>query len=301
MSTDDDRRTHLIERAVARMHTGGLMSPAVLKKELTEELVPTWSSEVVAKPSDEADKPPEPVLIDESALARAGMLSREAYSRLAEEFRIVEAKIVRQAFGEPPSDGVRRSNLILVTSALAGEGKSFISMNMAAGLAIQSGRRVILTDTDTKPGSLGQRLAAAETPGLLDLVRDRSLDVASLIVKTAVNNLDILPLGRDAKQSSDLFASANFAAALRDLSRRYADRIILLDAPPCLSSSVPHALVELVGQIVFVVGACTTQLEDLEAALSLLQACPEIGLLLNKVPLWNAHSFGLYNYPQALA
>jgi Mrp family chromosome partitioning ATPase len=268
------------------------------KKEAAEAPNPEWSAEPGANPSDRAGSQSEPVLIDESALTRGGLLSRREFSRLAEEFRIVEAKLVLQAFGETRApDNARRSNLILVTSALAGEGKSFISMNIAAGLALQSGRRVILADADAKPGSLVQRLFAAETPGLLDLARDRTVDAGSLIVRTAVDNLDVLPLGRDARQSAELFASPLLATALRDLSKRYADRIILLDAPPCLSSSVPHALVDVVGQIVFVVGACSTQQEDLEAALGLLQTCPEIGLLLNKVPLWNAHSFGLYNYP----
>lgn len=296
----DDRPIHLIERAAARLHAVGLMSPPAPANPRAEELVPTWSAEPVGKLSDKVNDTREPILVDEEVLARAGFLPREAHNRLAEEFRIIEAKLVRRAFsGNSGADGGRLSNLILVTSALAGEGKSFISMNIAAGLALQSGRRVILADADAKPGSLGQRLVATETPGLLDLADDRSVDPSSLFLKTAINNLDVLPLGRETRRSAGLFASPQLLAVLRDLSRRHADRIIVLDAPPCLSSSVPHSLVEVVGQIVFVVGACSTQQDDLEAALGLLKACPEIWLLLNKVPLWNAHSFGLYNYPQA--
>ena len=77
--------------------------------------------------------------------------------------------------------------------------------------------------------------------------------------------------------------------------------MIVLDAPPCLSSSVPHTLANIVGQVVFVVAAGSTQQDDIEAALDLVRACPRISLLLNKVPPWNAHSFGLYNYPLAQA
>lgn len=295
----DDRRIHLIERAAARLHTVGLIPAASPGKQHAEEFAPA-SAEPVSKLSDTADSTSQPILVDDKALARAGMLPRRAHNRLAEEFRIVEAKLLRQAFGENKgSDAARRSNLILVTSAFAGEGKSFVSLNIAAGLALQGGRRVILVDADSKPDSLGQLLVATEKPGLLDLARHNGVDPDSLIVKTAINNLDMLPLGNDAGQSAELFASPQLGAALRNLSRRYADRIILLDAPPCLSSSVPHALVDVVGQVVFIVGAGSTQQDDIESALGLLQACPEIWLLLNKVPLWNAHSFGLYNYPPA--
>jgi Mrp family chromosome partitioning ATPase len=305
----DDRPPHLIERAAARLQTLGSVSAAatiqrsseVTSKQPSEVLKRELPTEPISMPSEVVDAPRQSLRVNDDALARAGLLSREApHYRLAEEFRIVESKLLRQAFGENrASDAGWRSNLMLVTSALAGEGKSFISMNIAAGLAQQSGRRVILVDADAKPGGLGQLLLGSETPGLLDLARQTGLDVGNLLVGTAVNNLDVLPLGTDVGRSAEQFASPQMLAVLRDLGRRYADGIILLDGPPALSSSVPHALAEVIGQIVFVVAAGSTQQEDLEAALGLLQACPEIWLLLNKVPLWNAHSFGLYNYPQA--
>jgi exopolysaccharide/PEP-CTERM locus tyrosine autokinase len=238
-------------------------------------------------------------MVDENALAKAGVIDKaQPHSRVAEELRIVESKLLRQAFNEDsPSLRKVRSNLILVTSALAGEGKSFVSLNVAVGLASQSGRRVILVDADAKPSGLRQTFDHPTAPGLLELVCQNGLNIDNLLVPTAINSLDMLPLGDEAKRSAELFASARMVEVLQEMSRRYADRVILLDAPPCLSSSVPHAVAQVVGQVLFVVAAGGTQQEDIEAALGLVQACPQISLVLNKVPPWNSHSFGLYHYP----
>ena len=126
--------------------------------------------------------------------------------------------------------------------------------------------------------------------GLLDLAHS-GLGAPAPIIRTAVEHLDVLTLGSNAARSAELLASARMAGLIEDLGRRYADRVIVLDAPPCLSSSVPHTLANIVGQVVFVVAAGSTQQDDIEAALDLVRACPRISLLLNKVPPWNAHSF----------
>jgi receptor protein-tyrosine kinase len=239
-----------------------------------------------------------PIVINEEALASAGLIdAKQSHRRAAEELRIVQSKLLRQAFGANSALAASSpSNVILVTSAVPGEGKTFVSINIAAGLARESGRQVILADIDAKPRGLGDLFGRAASPGLLDLVR--GLDIADVMVGTAIMNLDVLTLGSAGREGSESLSNMQMVQLLKDLAGRYADRLILLDAPPCLSSSIPHALAELVGQIMFVVAAGTTQQDDVEAALDLLRACPAISLLLNKIPPWNAHSFGLYNYPQ---
>ncbi len=297
--TQGDQHIHLIERAAARLRATGLApSASPVSPPTPNEPVPNGVADAGSKRSSAPDTV-RAILVDEGALAKAGLIDQaQPHSRVAEELRIVESKLLRQAFNDDaPSSRKIRSNLILVTSALAGEGKSFVSLNVAAGLASQSGRRVILVDADAKPSGLRKTFGHTTAPGLLELVSQNGLNVDNLVVGTAINNLDMLPLGGDAKRSAELFASTRMVELLQELSRRYADRAILLDAPPCLSSSVPHAVAQVVGQVLFVVAAGYTQHEDIEAALGLVQACPQISLVLNKVPPWNAHSFGSYHYP----
>jgi protein-tyrosine kinase len=82
---------------------------------------------------------------------------------------------------------------------------------------------------------------------------------------------------------------------MHELTRRFPDRYIVLDTPPCMASSDAATLAPLVGQIVFVVEAHRTQQDEIEAGLSMLSSCPRISLLLNKSELASAH-FGSYGY-----
>jgi receptor protein-tyrosine kinase len=149
-----------------------------------------------------------------------------------------------------------------------------------------------LVDADGKPASLGDLFGLSTAPGLLDLAADRNLDPGNLAVPTCFANLEFLPLGGHALSPS--FGESNAGGVMEDLVGRYPDRLILLDAPPCLASSRPHLLAPSVGQVILVVAAGSTQQGDVEAALGLVRGCSSVSLLLNQVRRWHAHSFGSY-------
>lgn len=301
MSTDD-KAAHLIERAAARL-------AALPQGEAPERRAPAPAVDTIAKlevrrrrASETADvtarETRNAVRVSVETLARAGVVYwAHRRSRIAEEFRIVQSKLTRGAFGGNGVAAFERGNLVLVTSALDGEGKSFVSVNLAAGIARQGDRRVLLIDADVKPGSLGHQLGVAHLPGLLDLASSGERNLDELIIPTAAENLDLLPLGTGAEGNAELFASKRLAEVLDGLSRRFPDRLIVIDSSPCLSSSNPHALAPLMGQVILVVAAGNTQQGDVEAALDLVRQCPQVSLLLNKIAPWNMHSFGSYSYP----
>jgi exopolysaccharide/PEP-CTERM locus tyrosine autokinase len=238
--------------------------------------------------------------IESARLARAGLI-REPDSRASEEFRIVQNRVLRQSFGNANAASSGVQNIVMITSALKGEGKSFVSLNLAGEIARQGDRRVLLLDVDPKPNSLSRILGVATARGLLDLARDVRLDIADIIIPTAAEGLDIAPVGQSDGRSGEVFASRRMGQIIEEIGRRYGDRLIILDAPPCLASSTPHALAPACGQAVLVVAANNTQQSDIEAALDLLQACPHVSLLLNKVAPWMTHSFGAYSYLAAEA
>ena len=238
--------------------------------------------------------------IEPARLAKAGLI-REPDSRVSEEFRIVQNRVLRQSFGDASAISSGVKNIVMITSALKGEGKSFVSLNLAGEIARQGDRRVLLIDVDPKPNSLSRILGVASARGLLDLARDVRLDVTEIIIPTAAEGLDIAPVGQNDGRSGEVFASRRMGQIIEEIGRRYADRLIILDAPPCLASSTPHALAPVCGQAVLVVAANNTQQSDIEAALDLLQACPYVSLLLNKVAPWMTHSFGTYSYLAAEA
>jgi protein-tyrosine kinase len=235
-----------------------------------------------------------PQTIDAIALERGGMVDwSRTRSRISEEFRLVQRQILRAAFGPGAEPGF--SNLLMVTSARPGEGKSFTSINLAGSVARQGDHHVLLVDADSKRDSICYPLGLAEARGLLDLVANPKLDPAPLIVKTPIERLSLLPVGRERERSAELFSTKEMTRLIQSLGRRYADRLLILDAPPCLSTSDPAVLAPVVGQILFVVEADRTQRDEVEASLDLIQACPTITLVLNKQQISSRYTFGAYS------
>jgi len=232
--------------------------------------------------------------VDALSLERAGMVDwSRTRSRISEEFRLVQRQILRAAFGPGAEPGF--SNLLMVTSARPGEGKSFTSLNLAGSVARQGDHHVLLVDADSKRDSICYPLGLAEARGLLDLVANPKLDPAPLIVKTPIERLSLLPVGRERERSAELFSTKEMTRLIQSLGRRYADRLLILDAPPCLSTSDPAVLAPVVGQILFVVEADRTQRDEVEASLDLIQACPTITMVLNKQQISSRYTFGAYS------
>jgi protein-tyrosine kinase len=244
--------------------------------------------------SNTPDQPDTRPAIDADALQRGGMVDwSQARTRIAEEFRIVRRHILRVAFGPEAEPGF--SNLVMVTSARPGEGKSFGAVNLAGGIARQGDHSVLLIDVDSKRDSLCHALGLDEKRGLLDLVAEPGVDPASLMVRTPIERLAILPVGSERQRSAELFSTKEMIRLIRSLGRSFADRLLILDAPPCLSTSDPAVLAPAVGQILFVVEAGKTQRNEVEASLDLIQACPNIALLLNKQLVSSRFTFGAYS------
>lgn len=232
-------------------------------------------------------------LVPEEAFTRAGMLDwSNTRDRTAEEFRVAQVQILRTAFA--PENAGAGTNLVMITSARPGEGKSFSSLNLATSIARQRDREVVLVDVDAKQDSIGSLLGLSNMPGILDLAGEPGADAEQYLVRTCFPKLSILPIGPHIERSAELFATRAMARLIRELGRRYADRVVILDAPPCLSSSDPSTMAPIVGQIVMVVEAGRTQRPEIESSLDLIQACPHITLLLNKVQISTKHSFGSY-------
>ena len=319
------KSAHLVERAAERLRQSGALegsaaqllepererpltaaAPPPLPPPLRDETPSRMADAVAADllvtdaPSHDLDElveaptPPPRALIDMGGLARAGMFDwTHGRSRISEEFRLAQRQLLRTAFSPTSEAGL--SNLLMVTSARPGEGKSFTALNLAGSVALQGDHHVLLIDSDAKRDSICQALSLADAPGLLDLAADPGIDASDVILPTEIENLSILPVGQERGRSSELFASREMTQLIQRLGRRYADRLLILDAAPCLSTSDPAALAPIVGQILFVVEAERTQRDEVEAALDLIQACPLIMLLLNKVQMSTRYTFGAYS------
>jgi len=307
------KQLHLVERAAERLRLGGLLDPAA-QDPVTPRVAavrPVAASDPALSPAAAplalpaspvvglAADPPQFVprprhVIDMPALRRAGIVAYgRSRSQTTDEFRIITTQVLRAAFdGDIATPG--KTNVVMVTSTRPGEGKSFTAANLAANVALSSEHPALLVDVDPKPGSIGELLGLTEMNGLMDLAERPDLDCEHLALASAVDHLTVLPAGRDASRRGGLLAMRHVARLIGDIGRRDPHRLVILDAPPCLSTSDASTLAPLVGQIIFVVEYQRTARPEVEAALDLIQACPNIALLLNKVEPDSHNGFGAY-------
>jgi len=222
------------------------------------------------------------VTVDLERLLAAGMVTPDAAnSKIAGEFRVIKRPLLANAQGKGVTP-VERGNLIMVTSSVAGEGKSFVAVNLAMSIAMELDARVLLVDGDVIAPGVMRTLGLRETKGLIDLLTTPSLDVGDVLLKTNVDRLSVLPAGTSHDRASELLASDAMARLLQDLATRYADRIILFDSPPLLATTESRALAAHMGQIVVVVEADRTPKGTVEDALSKVESCPVVMTVLNK-------------------
>lgn len=199
----------------------------------------------------------------------------------AEEFRLVKRALLTNAAARGPN-APKNANLILIGSALPGEGKTFCALNLALSIASERDLTVLLVDADfAKPEIVG-RLGLEPGPGLIDVVEDRSLDIGECLIRTQIPNFTVLPAGRRSNLTPELLASERMQDIVEDIAKRYTDRIVIFDSPPALASSAAAVLASHVGQVLFVVEAETTREAELREGLALMAACPNVQLLLNR-------------------
>lgn len=232
--------------------------------------------------------------IDLARLAALGYVTPDASrSQLADEYRVIKRPLLTNALGKSATR-VDRGNLIMITSAMPGEGKTFTSINLAISIAMELDRHVLLVDADVARPAVLERLALKDSKGLLDLLTDPNLEFADVMMRTNVERLSILPAGTAHARATEVLASDGMNTLLEELANRYPDRILIFDAPPLLPSTESRVLATHMGQVVVVVEAERTQTSTVTQALATLEACPVVMTLLNKVASSDVGSY--YGY-----
>ncbi|MFP5410408.1 MAG: XrtA-associated tyrosine autokinase [Gammaproteobacteria bacterium] len=292
----------LIEKAAGKLGAGGNPPPAqggshapapdasLIEGAVNKQRSPRAES-FVATPVEPMLRDPETLAMDGGSqmqsinlarLHRMGVVAPDAEkSQIAEEFRIIKRPLIANAFGQGTTR-VKNGNLIMVTSSLPGEGKSFCAINLAISMAMEMDRTVLLVDADVAKPRVPEYLGIHADKGLLDVLQDKDLKLSDVLIKTDIAKLTVLPAGRTYKRATELLASAAMTRLVEDIGNRYPDRIILFDSPPLLATSESSVLATHMGQIVMVVEAEKTSQEAVREALSHIQSCEVVGMLLNK-------------------
>jgi protein-tyrosine kinase len=222
------------------------------------------------------------ITIDVGRLTAMGFVTPAApRAQIADEFRVIKRPLLANIQGKS-SGTVDRANLIMVTSSMPGEGKTFVAVNLAISMAMELDKRVLLVDADVSRPSVLERLGLGTAPGLLDVLTNPSADLADYLLRTNIEKLSLLPAGAPQGKATELLASDTMNRLLDELADRYSDRIVIFDAPPLLPSTESRVLATHMGQIVMVVEAEHTPVTTVTRALAALESCPVVMPLLNK-------------------
>lgn len=258
----------------------------------------TSPAPVIAARDDFARNPsaisPE-VKLDLEAISASGLLvPYAARSQLADEFRVIKRPLIANAMGKG-GERITNGNLIMVTSALPGEGKSFSAINLAISIAMELDNTVMLVDADVARPSVLNMLGLPPGKGLLDVLQDNSVDISGVLLRTNIAKLSILPSGTPHPRATELLASDTMIRLLDDMASRYNDRIIVFDSPPLLLTTEARVLATHMGQVVIVVNAENTVQAAVKQAISTIESCPVKMMMLNQVKSAKADGYG-YGY-----
>ncbi len=278
--------------------------------ELFSDGAPVLAEPIISQAAEaaalEPDSPPAksgPVALEFNwlHLEREGFLTPENQRSLtAEEFRLIKRPLLRTAFGRDnraQRNGI--SHVAMITSPAPGDGKTFTALNLALSIASERDLNVLLIDADSRRMGLSRLLGAAGRKGLTDLLTTPHMSIGDVLMRTDVPNLTIVPAGQPIDAPTEIFASQSMARTMADIATRYANRFIIFDAPPALASSEAGVLAAHVGQVLMVVQANETSRQAIAQALSLVDACPNVSFVMNRVTMSaGVERFGRYSYHQ---
>ncbi len=243
---------------------------------------PAPASSPAAPPAQASERRSKEVALDLLRMQRAGLLvPGQPRSQLEEEFRIIKRPLLENLRQEGPMRP-HRANLIMVTSAQAGEGKTQTALNLAISIAMELDHTVLLVEADVLRPSALARLGVQASKGLLDLLESPTTELPDVLLRTTVPKLTLLPAGTASSRSTELLASDAMDKLLQELASKYEDRVIIFDTPPLLSTTESRVLASHMGQVVMVTEANTTPVSMIKQAYTTVENHPVVLGMLNK-------------------
>ena len=301
----------LVERALKKLQESRNAAAPVYSSALapaapaaSRSAVPSVTSPIAAsqapEPRAKTESPAKPetpkriVPIDRNVLRELQLMPPAAFERqIASQYQHIKRPLVAAALGKSATP-VANGCLIMLASALPGEGKTFTSINLALSMALEKDIEVLLVDADVAKPHLTRLFNLQSERGLLDLLDDGALHPDSLILPTDVPGLSILPAGRQVSNATELLSSARMEQVVAQLGASLTPRLVLFDSPPLLLSTESRAIAEVVGQVVLVVRAESTSRAAVADAIELIGEPKSLSLILNQSE--SPPSSGYYGY-----
>lgn len=200
----------------------------------------------------------------------------EAFRRGAvlDIYRMLRAQVLQRL------DSVRGTT-IGVCSPNPGEGKSLSAANLAVSLAMDVNHTVLLVDLDLRRPRIHTFFGLTPQIGLVDFLLGQA-ELPDCLINPGIDRLVILPAGSARSESSELLSSPKMTNLAIELKTRYANRLVIYDVPPLLSSDDAIAFLPQVDTTLLIIQEGSTQRLDIQRAQDLLKNTNLAGTVLNK-------------------
>lgn len=236
----------------------------------------------------------EPLLVDRRRAPHPDLeVLKDPASIMAECFRFLRSKVTRPATGDPP-------RTILVTSAISGEGKTFVASNLAAMISQSPEEFVLLIDADLRAPKLHSTMGMTLPREGLCTYLSQNAPLPSLLVKTAMDRLSFLPAGHYKDNPAELLSSSKMKALLQEVRDRYSDRFVIIDSPPIELAPETSVIANEVDGIIFVVRYASSPRQSVKSAMEKMQKEKVLGVVFNGCDevsgLYSRYGYGKYGY-----
>jgi len=224
-----------------------------------------------------------PLHIDVDGIRASGYLPEAGNDRnLKDRYRLIKRPLLKKALAKNAAEAPEDPRVIMVTSALPGDGKTFTSVNLALSLARERDVSVLLIDADLPKPQVSKIFGVHEGPGLTNILTDETLFPESVVLATSIRGLSLMPAGPAVAGAAELLASDRMRDVLRSLRMINPRWVVLLDSPPLLVTSEGRALLTIAGQVVLVVRAGLTPKQAVVDAIALFGETQAGGIVLNE-------------------
>jgi receptor protein-tyrosine kinase len=288
----------LVERALKKLQESRAATPGAGVRPADAPAVSAQAARSSAAPRGErplmAVETTRVVAIDRAKLRSMDLLPPADLERqITSQYQHLKRPLVASVLNRDPALGAA-SHVIMLASALPGEGKTFTSINLALSLALEKDIEVLLVDADVRKPHVSRIFDVGHEKGLIDLLTDASLHPNQVVLRTDVPGLSLMPAGQPTETATEMLASQRMADVVAQLASPDGRRIVLFDSPPLLLSTESHALAAHSGQLVLVVRAEVTSQQAVKDAINTIGGKTPIRLILNQTSA--PPSSGYYGY-----
>lgn len=282
----------LVERALKKLQEAQAKPPGVRANRDTAPIPigsvvdapPSQSPPVLGKP-DEAPvvrRSNKIIHVSREGLRAVRLIPPQSEQRrFANEYRAIKRPLLAAALGKG-ADKIANGQVIMLASAVPGEGKTFTSINLAMSMANEKDITVLLVDADLAKPHISRTFGVDREPGLIDALQDATIDIESLVIPTDIRGLSILPAGRPVENATELLASTRMKNIVARLREADPARVVLFDSPPLLLTNESRVLADVVGQVVIVVRAGQTAKGAVLEAIGSINEGKPVSLVLNQ-------------------